>query len=113
MKRRGSDDFEAGKEYFVPGEECSYHYLIYAGLRQISALYEFDARRDFFTAGWNEAKRIYEMEHNEENKFKMFSDNCPWHDRSHAPSTKCMAISKECSKENCALIYLKENYVGI
>lgn len=103
MKR--SYAYEDGKDFFEPGADVRdfYHYV---GDNK-------DVLSKDFVDGWNHARGIYEMKHGEENKFMMFSDNCPWHDRSRAPSTKCKATSEECSKENCALIYLKENYDGI
>jgi len=67
MKR--SYAYEDGKESFIPGEVCSWYE--YAIKQRISGLDEFNVRRDF-EFGWNDARRIYEMKHNEENILKCF-----------------------------------------
>jgi hypothetical protein len=97
MKRSAA--YEEGENDFVLGEDPRVH------LRGKGYSLKEQAQ---FLNGWHDARRTYETGHKEETEFDSFSSNCPW--QYFGGERRCSAVGLSCSKENCALIYFKENY---
>jgi len=53
--------------------------------------------------GWYEAAEIYNKEQREKKEENMELEACPWNN-----GWTCLATGKDCSRENCAVIYLKD-----